>query len=38
MEPNYKKLFQECIWNDVKCGDIVYLSEGEMIPADIVLL
>lgn len=30
--------WQDCIWQDVKVGDIVYLQNDDPIPADIVIL
>ncbi|KAI8601931.1 hypothetical protein EDD21DRAFT_373196 [Dissophora ornata] len=30
--------WQDCIWQDVKVGDIVYLKNDDPIPADIVIL
>ncbi len=30
--------FTEVRWADVKCGDIIFLQEGEHLPADLVFL
>ncbi|XP_053993242.1 phospholipid-transporting ATPase IB-like isoform X2 [Hylaeus volcanicus] len=31
-------LLEEAVWEDVKVGDILYLQDGDKIPADMVLL
>lgn len=31
-------LLEEAVWEDVRVGDIVYLQDGDKVPADIVLL
>jgi len=33
-----KKNFSEVFWKDVKCGDLIYLQDGEHLPADVVFL
>lgn len=33
-----KSNFTEVRWADIKCGDIVFLQEGEHLPADLVFL
>lgn len=30
--------FKECLWKDVRCGDIIFIEEGEHLPGDIVFL
>eukprot|EP00347_Sterkiella_histriomuscorum_P004736 403359304 len=34
----FEKFFSEKQWCDVKCGDIVYLKDGENFPADVLIL
>ena len=33
-----KSNFTSCRWQDVKCGDLIFLRDGEHLPADIVFL
>jgi phospholipid-translocating ATPase len=33
-----KNNFKVCRWEDVRCGDILYLEEGDHFPADMILL
>ncbi|KAI7828220.1 hypothetical protein BC939DRAFT_474939 [Gamsiella multidivaricata] len=37
-KPAFGAKWQDCIWQDVKVGDIVYLKNDDPIPADIVIL
>lgn len=37
-KPGTGAKWQDCIWQDVKVGDIVYLQNDDPIPADIVIL
>ncbi len=33
-----KNLFKESTWSEVKCGDLIYVEEGEHLPSDVVIL
>jgi P-type E1-E2 ATPase len=33
-----KSNFSEMRWADVRCGDLIFLQEGEHLPADMVFL
>jgi P-type E1-E2 ATPase len=33
-----KKNFSKSAWKDVKCGDLIFLQDGDHLPADIVFL
>ena len=33
-----KKNFTTTRWSEIKCGDIVFLQDGDHLPADIVFL
>ncbi|KAG0295638.1 hypothetical protein BGZ98_001318, partial [Dissophora globulifera] len=37
-KPSTSAKWEDCIWQDVKVGDIVYLQNNDPIPADIVIL
>ncbi|KAG0239908.1 hypothetical protein B0O80DRAFT_491333 [Mortierella sp. GBAus27b] len=37
-KPSTGAKWQDCVWQDVKVGDIVYLQNNDPIPADMIIL
>jgi magnesium-transporting ATPase (P-type) len=33
-----KACFNDCLWSEVKCGDLILLEEEENLPADCIFL